>query len=247
MNRIGLALLVFSSVALGQASGWKQVSVQREGDTLRVKGADGTVEEYALCGGAELGPDPDAAKISPDCKKPEGRVEPTASCLRFSAKCPSDNATMLVFQSRPFGSKEWTTRAQQCSTGTLTVTGLKGSTDYEVRGRVLCNDGSVSAWTSITDVSTAAPAAPALVLEEAKPTSLILSVRPNKDCPAPEDQRYEVSYAKAGESAKTLSDQIVPFAINGLARGTIYKVRVRVKDGFAESEWSAERELSTAK
>lgn len=247
MIRTALALLLVSTTVFAQSPGWKQVSYEREGQVLRIKHPDGRVEEFELCGGADPGPDPDAGKISAECKKPEGKVVPSSACVTLTARCSSDNATMIVFQARALGAKEWTTRAQQCASGSLTVDGLKANTEYEVRARTLCKDGSVSAWTKISDVKTKPPATPALTLEEAKPTSLVLGVRADKSCPAPEGQRYEVSYATGDGPAKTLSNQIVPFAIHGLERGTIYRVRLRVKDGVVESEWSSERELSTAK
>ena len=204
MTRIALALLVLSPSVFAQGTGWKQVSYEREGQILRLKHPDGRVEEFELCGGADLGPDPDAAKISDKCKMPEGRVDGEGAwCLKLTSKCPSSTGTMMVVQTRALGAKEWIPRAQPCSAGGLTVDGLKPGADYEVRGRTLCNDGTVSAWTRVTDVATKELGAPALVLEEARPRSLIVSVRTDAACPAPEGLRSEVSYAKGGETPRT--------------------------------------------
>lgn len=211
----------------------------------------------------EPGPPPSAPFGLPDggaprwpCVNPGFRREgPAGNCARFSSfsQPPSlmtDGTTVrqlglavkqLTFEYRREDELVFRAQTHPPLMASMAISGLRSCSEYRVRLRASCEDGSQSPWTDELAVRTACPPPMEVSVRAVSKTSADLGyLVPNEPlCTRHEQWSFEVEVKPHGQGWALRSHSGGPLTLDQLTPGTHHQVRMRtVFPHGARSEWS---------
>jgi hypothetical protein len=186
-------------------------------------------------------------QANPTCALPQ--VTPSAANITTTGAVLNTGLSgfsTYEFNYRKVGDANWTTVSN--STGTLTLTNLTPSTQYEFQVRVRCSNNVWSTWSTTQKFSTSAAGENNCILPQSNPSaSGITATGATLNSGLTGFNNYEFNYRVVGSSTwATRSSTTGTTTLSGLTASTQYEFQIRVQcANNTWSTWSSSQNFAT--
>lgn len=185
-----------------------------------------------------------------DCQAPPTISASTINATNATISWPAVNlAAWYEFEYKTAASGTWISAGSATSSATTKIlSGLTGSTNYNVRSRTYCSDGLASNWMTLNFTTIAAAGCelpPAIVLDSTNASTAYISW-PAVVGVAWYEFRYKLTSSGTWISAGTLSSSSVTKVLSGLSASSTYDFQARSYCSNQQpSAWSTVLQFTT--